>query len=291
MTHFLFVDESGQDHRESPYEVLAGLAIDDRDLWNLIQSVQLTEVECFGTRYSSGARELKGSKLLKAKTFRHARLASNLDSDERVELARACLLEGQSASPRTLAALAQAKLEFVRRLFDLVASFRGVAFGMIINKHAPRPAGNEMLRRDYSFLFQRFFYFLEDIGPTAMGAVVFDELERSRSHILVNQMYAYFEQTVTGRQRAGRVIPEPFFVHSDLTTGVQLADLLAYTLSWGFRGLRGMVEPRRRELEPFVRQACGIRYDSVRKQGSTPDFKVRGFHYIKDLRPGNERTC
>lgn len=291
MTHFLFVDESGQDHRESPYEVLAGLAIEDRDLWNLIQSVQMTEVECFGTRYSRGARELKGSKLLKRKAFRHARLVSDLDSDERVALARQCLVEGESASPRKLAALAQAKLEFVRRLFDLAASFRAAAFAMIINKHAPRPASDQMLRRDYSFLFQRFFYFLEDIGPAAMGAVVFDELEKSRSHVLVNQMYAYFEQTATGRQRAGQVIPEPFFVHSDLTTGVQLADLLAYVLSWGFRALKGMVEPCRRELQPFVQQACGLRHDSVREQGSIPDFEVRGFYYIKDLRPGNERAC
>ena len=32
MAYFLFVDESGQDHRESPCEVLAGVAVEDRDL-------------------------------------------------------------------------------------------------------------------------------------------------------------------------------------------------------------------------------------------------------------------
>ena len=31
MAYFLFIDESGQDHRDSPYEVLAGVAIEDRD--------------------------------------------------------------------------------------------------------------------------------------------------------------------------------------------------------------------------------------------------------------------
>jgi uncharacterized protein DUF3800 len=30
MAWFLFIDESGQDHREAPYEVLAGVAIEDR---------------------------------------------------------------------------------------------------------------------------------------------------------------------------------------------------------------------------------------------------------------------
>jgi Protein of unknown function (DUF3800) len=148
-----------------------------------------------------------------------------------------------------------------------------------------------MLRRDYAFLFERFFYFLEDIGPTAMGAVVFDELERSRSHLLVGQMYAYFERTAKGQQRAGQVIPEPFFVHSDLTTGIQLVDLLAYVVSWGFRAIREMTEPARPELDGLVRQACGLRHRAVRTVGENPEFGIWSFHYIRDLRPVGERGC
>jgi len=72
MAYLLFLDESGQDHCESPYEVLAGMAVEDRDLWNLVQAVQDAEVRCFGRRYSAGRQELKGKKLLKRKTFRQA---------------------------------------------------------------------------------------------------------------------------------------------------------------------------------------------------------------------------
>jgi len=32
MAYFLFVDESGHDQGESPYEVLGGIAVEDRDL-------------------------------------------------------------------------------------------------------------------------------------------------------------------------------------------------------------------------------------------------------------------
>lgn len=39
MSYFLFVDESGQDRKESPYEVLAGVAVKDSEMWNLIQKV------------------------------------------------------------------------------------------------------------------------------------------------------------------------------------------------------------------------------------------------------------
>jgi Protein of unknown function (DUF3800) len=46
MAYFLFIDESGQDHHDSPYEVLAGIAIDDKNLWNFIRSVQELEINC-----------------------------------------------------------------------------------------------------------------------------------------------------------------------------------------------------------------------------------------------------
>lgn len=291
MTHFLFVDESGHDRKASPYEVLAGLAIEDRDLWNLIRAVQQAELEFFGRRYSIGPQELKAKRLLKTKTFRLADTQPTIPDEERVALARQCLDSGAGAIPRQLGALAQAKLAFVDRVFQLCADFRCRAFAIIVDKSAPPPADQAMLRKDYSFLFERFFYFLEDVGPTAIGAVVFDELERSRSHLLVGQMYAYFEQTMKGRQRAGRVIPEPFFVHSDLTTGIQLVDLLAYVVSWGFRGITGMSEPARAELDGFVRQVCGLRHRAVRAVGENPEFGIWSFHYIRDLRPGGERGC
>ena len=72
--------------------------------------------------------------------------------------------------------------------------------------------------------FERFFYYLEDVGPTAYGIVVFDELDKVQSHLLVGQMDRYFKLTIRGRHRSGQILAEPLFVHSDLTTGVQLAD-------------------------------------------------------------------
>src|SRR5438067_12093330 len=72
MAYFLFIDESGQDHKASPYEVLAGVAVADRDLWNLIKAIQDTEARTFGRRYSLGHAELKGKKLLSRKVFRKA---------------------------------------------------------------------------------------------------------------------------------------------------------------------------------------------------------------------------
>lgn len=52
MAYFLFLDESGHDLKESPYEVLAGVSVEDRDLWNLIEAIKDAEERNFGLRYS-----------------------------------------------------------------------------------------------------------------------------------------------------------------------------------------------------------------------------------------------
>jgi len=116
-------------------------------------------------------------------------------------------------------ALAQAKLAYVTEVLDLCAQHHCKTIASIITGNTVGELPEDMLRRDYCYLFERFFYYLEDRSPDTMGIVVFDELEKSRSHLLVEQMDRYFKYTAKGRYRAGQVIPEPFFVHSDLTTG------------------------------------------------------------------------
>lgn len=282
MAYFLFVDESGQDHRDSPYEVLAGVAIEDRDLWNMIQAVQNAEIRHFGTRYSVGPNELKAKKILKRKVFRMAGQMPPILEEERRALAKRCLEDGASAGKRELTALAQAKLSYVREVFEICAKFRCRVFATVVTEPTPCNDTPDYLRKDYSFLFERFFYFLEDINQSAAGIIVFDELEKSKSHILLNQMDRYFKLTEKGRQRSGRIIPEPFFVHSDLTTGIQLADLVADIILWGFR-TKEMVAPARKELDDYVKTVRQLRHRTSREIKDNPEFiiwsicVIRGF--------------
>ena len=91
-----------------------------------------------------------------------------------------------------------------------------------------------------------------------------------------------------GRQRAGRILPEPLFVHSDLTTGVQIADLIAYILSWGMR-FRAMTRPARVELASYAAQVCQLRYRTVREVAGNPQFTIWSFAFTTDLRSQVER--
>ena len=110
----LFIDESGHDHAASPYEVLAGVAIQDRVVRELIERLHEAEVRFFGRRYSDGHRELKGKLLLKRKVFRHRdRNDIEMDAAAVPALARAALDDGSRADPWMLKALALAKLNYV----------------------------------------------------------------------------------------------------------------------------------------------------------------------------------
>ena len=118
--------------------------------------------------------------------------------------------------------MALAKLKYVASVFDICGELKCRAFASIVETDAlPTEAGG--LRKDYAYLFERFFYFLEDKAGKEQGVVVFDELEKSQSHLLIDQMHRYFAETGVGQRRATRIIAEPFFVHSELTTGIQIA--------------------------------------------------------------------
>ncbi len=101
-------------------------------------------------------------------------------------------------------------------------------------------------------------------------------------------MHRYFEDTAVGQERSSRIIPEPFFVHSELTTGVQIADLVAYVISWGFRTSR-MTKPERTELQNLSAQVAKLRYRAIRNRMDNPVFEIWSFAHITDLRTQAER--
>lgn len=264
MGWFLFVDESGTDGKFSPYEVFAGVAVEDRVLWGLIQKIKQCQLDHFGTRlFDAYGSEAKGQKLLKTKVFKEARKKEMIDPVER--RAAACQILRDGANPRgnQLIALAQSKISYVDTALSLCTDYGVAAFATIVPKEAERQS-YAALRRDYAFLFERFYNFLDTqaVETRPMGTVIFDETEKTHSQRLIAQMDYYFCSTRKGRERSQLIIPEPLFVHSDLTTMIQIADLVAYIISWGVR-LGGQVRPMthtaRPELENLAQRVLGMR--------------------------------
>jgi hypothetical protein len=176
-------------------------------------------------------------------------------------------------------------------VFRIMGRFRVKTFAAIVEPEAPRPADRTILRRDYAFLFERFFVHLSASEEWEMGLLAGDDREREGGRILLlNQMSRYFLETRTGQQRSERIVPQPVFVHGDLATVVQLADLVAYCTSWGIR-LNAMTRPAREELRPLAELVFNMRYTGVRfDETEGRERPVYGMFYLDDLRPRYERT-
>ncbi|MBI2825948.1 MAG: DUF3800 domain-containing protein [Planctomycetia bacterium] len=295
----LFIDESGHNESGTPCEVLAGVAIAEDALWNLVRAIRSVEKEHFGDylrNLLSG--EIKGRRLLKRKRFKIAKRSVAIAPDDSKRLANSLLVKGKAARDEGLAssgetlsemvAYSREVLAFVHDVLDIAASYSVQVFASVTDPRSPRPGAGQ-LRKDYVYLFERYFYFLETLPPRDRGLIVFDELEKSQSHILVQQMAAYFLGTETGRYRSSRIVPEPFFVHSDLTTGVFLADLAAYIIGWGWRTSR-MTQPARQELRPYATKLHDMQFHGDKpKAGGEGVWQLHGIVYMDDLRGRADR--
>lgn len=239
MTWLLFMDESGHDHKNTPAEVRGGVAIKDAKIWPFIRAWQKMEADVFGVRLADYNIEVKGHRLLDKDRFKWAEQMPELTDEERRTGVRQFIAQKilkQSPNRMAFTAYGQACLEFSRHALQLIKDFDGVIFASVIPKKCIRPDGFEydhFLRKDHVFLFERYYYFLE--SRDELGLLIMDESDKTEDRRFVRRMQDYFTRTQTGRLRADRIIPAPLFVASDMSVGVQAADIALYCINWGFR--------------------------------------------------------
>ncbi len=252
MAWLLFLDESGHDHKQMPYEVRGGIAIQDSQLWPFTRAIQQLERECFGCSLHEFQKELKGSTLLDKKRFRFANQTEPMPSAERQKHARAFLMKGhQKLNPTSseFCAYGQACLEMAHGIFQLLRDHKARLFASMIPRGSGKAIGpaEELLRKDKVFLLERFFYFLEKEKQN--GLLVLDGTEKNLDRKFVRQLEGYFTKTNMGRYRTQWIVPTPYFVASDMAYPIQVADLCIYCLNWAFRlPTHGMSEPVREEI-------------------------------------------
>ena len=287
MAWLFFIDESGHDHKNMPYEVRGGFAIHVSRLWPFVQDMQRLEADCFGTRLNEFGKEIKGSTLVDRKRFRFARQGSPLPDDQRRRLCRSFLERGRGHVEQRreeFTAYGQACLSMARETFGLLRRHESVVMASAIPRGAAKPPSdrlNSLLRKDVVFLLERFFYFLE--GKREYGVLVMDETDKREDRRLVVRLEDYFTNTSTGRRRAAWIVPSPFFVSSDMTSAIQAADLCIYCVNWGFRlPGRGMNAERRDEIaEMFQRDLADLQFRGRRyREGRV--FDTYGIAYVPD---------
>lgn len=263
MSWLLFLDESGHDHKNMPYEVRGGVALHAAQLWPFVQAMQRLELDCFGGQLSLYKKELKGSTLLDRKRFRFAGQGVSMLAEARRKHCRAFLtkgLEKKTPSHDEFTAYGQACLEMARGTMELLRDHKAVLFAAAIPRNVRKPPTTEAqdyLRKDNVFLLERFFYLLE--SQREHGLLVMDEVDKTEDRRFVGRLERYFTKTATGRYRTTWIVPTPFFVASDMAYPVQAADICIYCVNCGFRLTTiGMCAPPRdeiaREFGPWLSQ-------------------------------------
>lgn len=251
MSWLLFLDESGHDHKQMPYEVRGGIALEDRKVWPFIRAVADWELACFGVRLAEFKKEFKGKTLLDKQRFLWAGQSPFQSDSERKRNARAFLTKGlQKINPTRgeFTGYGQACLEMARGVFRLLRDHDAKLFASIIPRGV-KPADNfeckNYLRKDQVYLLERFYMFSR--VHQQQGLLVMDQVEEQSDYRFVRQMERYFIRTTKGAQRADWIVPAPLFSSSFLSVPIQSADVCIYCINWGFRRTKWRMVAEKRE--------------------------------------------
>jgi hypothetical protein len=248
------------------------------------------ERNAFGATLHEYGSEIKGHKLLDKDRFRWAAQSDPMDDRSRQRLCRSFLQKGvQKFAVRPIrdefTAYGQASLMMADAVFDLLHEHEACLFAAAIPREITRPEDTDIsrwLRKDLVFLLERYFYFLEEADE--IGLLVMDHTECKDEHRSVRRLERYFVLTETGRARAERIVPSPFFVASDSVYPVQAADVCSYCVNTGFRlPDRGMDAPITR---PEIAQRFGGQLGQMQYRGrgtrNETEFTTYGVVYVLD---------
>lgn len=288
MSYLLFLDESGHDHRNMPYEVHGGIALHAAQVWPFVQGIRSLEQEAFGVFLHRYNTEIKGHKLLDKDRFKWDQQEPRMPDAVRRAHATRFLQRKLSHSVPTreeFTAYGQASLLLASGILGLLGQHDGKIFASAVPKgsaKAPPTHNPDDLRKDLVFLLERYYYCLEEHGE--VGLIVMDETDRSEDRRLVGRIERYFTLTETGRNRAGRIVPSPLFVASDMSYPIQAADVCIYCVNCGFRiPARGMdAAPRQEVADMFAGELGRLQWRGKVSRGDD-EYQSFGIVYVSDL--------
>jgi len=282
------MDESGHDHRNLPYEVRGGICIDVGQVWEFTARMKQLETSCFGDCLSNYGSEIKGTKLLEKKRFTWAAGGPPVDPTERRKLSRGFLArtaKGQDAPKEMWWAYGQSSLEMAKGIVRLAQVMKCKVFASLVPKgRAVKPAEipDDYVRKDLAFLFERYFYFLDERGSN--GLLVLDETNRTDDRRYLKRIERYFASHEMGKEHAKRILPSPLFIGSEMSYPIQAADVLIYMIATAYRprGSNMNAESRADVVGLVGKLLPSLAFKTVRSRGSAATFQSESVFLIDE---------
>lgn len=118
-------------------------------------------------------------------------------------------------------------------------------------------------KKAYEFLLERIEHYMNEYHPKHQALIVMDDTSKSLNQA-VAMKHAFFQRAGNQNVRFRHIVEYPFFTRSELSNGVQLADLLAYNIYRTFRD-ENFAYPYFEMLLPvFYRRREGLVLDGLK---------------------------
>ncbi|MEX1154943.1 DUF3800 domain-containing protein [Parvibaculum sp.] len=153
----------------------------------------------------------------------------------------------------------------VTAYFDQLGPRNAVIIAAVIDKrHLHDHITHETLhKKAYEFLLERIQHYMREYHPKHQALIVMDDTSKQLNRA-VAMKHAYFQRAGNRNLQFPQIVEYPFFSASELSNGVQLADLLAYNVYRAFRS-EDLAYPYFEMLLPhFYRRKAGQVLDGLK---------------------------
>lgn len=144
--------------------------------------------------------------------------------------------EREQRSPFLHALDAADRETLVATFFKQLQTRNMIVMAAIIDKrHLHDHMTHETLhKKAYEFLLERIEHFMAEYHPKHNALIVMDDTSKELNQA-VAMKHAFFQRTGNQHVNFNHIVEYPFFTRSELSNGVQLADLLAYNVYRAFK--------------------------------------------------------
>ena len=277
MSYCLFLSEPIEATGANPYKTLCGISVQDSNIWDLLKRLRDAQRFYFGINKVDDVGMFNPQDMLDQSIYDLSSMYPAFSPKERARLTIEALSTSNEANTEQTSALSQSKISYCEFVLRLARDYGAQAFATITDRDQEERTSNGQLRKDYSFLFERFFYFLESRSTNSVGYLVRSHRSANGADVSSMDISNYFSNTTNGRLRSKLIIGDLMFASNELQRMVQVASIVAYTINWGYR-LQGMTAPVRSELSPLADLISAMRFVSAAPNGKKNwSFKfVRG---------------
>lgn len=153
----------------------------------------------------------------------------------------------------------------VATYFGQLDERRAVVMAAVIDKRElhDHMTHETLHKKAYEFLLERIEQYMAEYHPKHQALVVMDntgaELNRA-----VAMKHAFFQRVGNQHVRFNHIVEYPFFTASELSNGVQLADLLAYNVYRAFKSGDLAYPYFQRMLPSIYRRQTGVLLDGLK---------------------------